>query len=351
VKRSDRPDREYLWDPNAPVDPEIHRLEDALAPLAHRGGPPSWEPGEEGGDPADRVVLALPRQTASRRWLLGAAALAAALLLVAGIALWLLPRGGWQVEVLAGEPSLDGRAIPGGGRLRPGGRLETGASGRARLALDLVGEVDVEPGSELELLASRVERQRFRLAHGALQVRVWAPPQVFQVETPAVRAIDLGCVYELRVDRRGDGRLAVVSGWVALVDDGLESFVPAGAWAAIDGRGGPGVPLWDDAPAALAHTVALLAHESDSVRRSALLAEAAAAARERDALTLWHLLARASPADRAALADRLAELVPPPAAAPRTAVIAGDPAALDAWWTALELGSTAWWRLWRQPAR
>jgi hypothetical protein len=344
VTPADRNDHDYLWDPAAAADPEIARLERALAPLAHRGEVPAWPAGPRRLD-GPSAGRRLPRF----RWPMALAALAAVLLIAVGAGAWLALRSeAWEVEILAGEPRIDGRPVDEGGRLRPGGRLATGAAGRARLALLLVGEVDVEPGSEVALLRSRPDAQRFRLLNGTLRARIWAPPRVFQVDTPAVRAVDLGCVYELTVDRAGDGRLAVESGWVALVDGERESFVPAGAWAAIDAARGSGIPLWDDAPAALRRAVARLERERDLALRRPALAQALAAARQPDALTVWHLLARAAPAERAAVADRLAELAPPPPAAGRAAVLAGDRSALDAWWNTLELGATSWWRLWRQ---
>lgn len=343
MTRSEHEAPDYLWDPSAAPDPEIERLERALAPLGHRGERPDWPAGPRRVDAA--------RLWRRRAVLPAVGLLAAGIVIAVGVGLWTAPQGGWEVERLAGEARLDDRTLVERGTLRPGGRLATGTNGRARLALGLVGEVELEPEGELALVRSRPHDQHFHLAFGTLRARIWAPPQIFQVDTPAARAIDLGCVYELTVDRSGDGRLAVISGWVALVEGELESFVPAGAWAPIDGKSGPGVPLWQDAPEALRETVGRLQRPQAEPDRAATLEAALTAARERDALTLWHLLARAAPEERQAIAERLSALVPAPPQAHREAILAGDRAALDAWWNALELGSTSWWRLWRQPAR
>ena len=51
-------------------------------------------------------------------------------------------------------------------------------------------------------------------------------------------------------------------------------------------------------------------------------------ARVRDTLTLWHLLSRVAPGQRARVYDRILELVPPPPNVSREAVLALDADAL-----------------------
>jgi hypothetical protein len=63
--------------------------------------------------------------------------------------------------------------------------------------------------------------------------------------------------------------------------------------------------------------------------------DALAAARPADALSLMNLLARTDGDLRAAVHDRLAVLVPPPAGVAREAVLALDQRALDRWWDAI----------------
>ncbi|MDX1631953.1 MAG: hypothetical protein R3234_08840 [Thermoanaerobaculia bacterium] len=347
---------EYLWDPGAEPDPEIAALEEELAPLRHRGDPPDL-PGNRGEEePASRSGISLRRPLV--------AVLAAVLVAALGVGLWLrlAPSTGTsragsgitgqtgEVAVLAGSARIDGRDLEADGKLAPGRRLTPDPEGRARLSLPSVGEVDVDAGSELTLTESGAEIQRFHLDRGKLEAWIWAPPGVFEVDTPAARAIDLGCVYELVVDDEGAGHLAVTSGWVALVDAGRESFVPAGARTSIDPDRGPGIPLWNDAPEELRNAVAVLEEWTEaSPRRRRALRAALRAARVDDALTLWHLLSRVSREERGLVAERLAELAPPPETVDRQAVLAGEQEALDAWWEALDLGSASWWRHWRQP--
>lgn len=55
------------------------------------------------------------------------------------------------------------------------------------------------------------------------------------------------------------------------------------------------------------------------------------AARPRDSLTLWHLLARTNDAERERVYERLAALVPPPPDITREGVMRLDKRMLDRW--------------------
>jgi hypothetical protein len=360
-RRPETPD--YLWDGRGPVDPEVAQLESTLRDF-RQGGEPlrpetfarAAEDRDDGWDRSRRqrlLQLLGPWLTPPRLVAFGAACGLA--LLAAGLGMGLWTRRAvepWQVAALAGRPRIEGAAIQEGATLRPGQRLSTDGSSLAHLALESVGEVEVGPGSELRLLAARRNDQRLALAHGQLRARIWAPPALFQVETPSARAVDLGCVYTIAIDPNGEGRLSVDTGWVALTGGAAqnhESFVPAGASAALSRSRGPGIPVWDDGPAALKVAVATFERMAPGAERRLLLNAAASVARPRDALTVWHLLARATPAERQDLYDPLARLAPPPRGTDRAAVVRGERAALDAWWNALGLGSSSWWRMWRAP--
>ena len=141
------------------------------------------------------------------------------------------------------------------------------------------------PRSELRAATSR----QLELRRGRLHAFIWAPPREFVVETASARAVDLGCQYTLDVDGAGNGLLRVETGWVAFQSHGHESFIPAGAACPTRQRQGPGIPFYEDAPEAF--TAALRAYESGD---DAALVRVLAAARPRDGLTLWHLLAARS---------------------------------------------------------
>jgi hypothetical protein len=183
-----------------------------------------------------------------------------------------------------------------------------------------------------------------------MQAIIWAPPRQFYVDTPSAVAVDLGCAYTLEVGEDGQGLLSVVAGWVAFEWQGRESFVPAMAMCVTRPRLGPGTPYFSDASEEFQNALAIFdVAEIGSDARSNALQTTLVKSRKRDALTLWHLLARTDGDDRLRVYNRLAELIPPPPQVTPEAVIRGDHTALDLWWEKLELGSAEWWRIWKGP--
>jgi hypothetical protein len=339
MKDRERRDDEYLWDGSGEPDPDVVRLEALLSRYRHRG----------------RLPALPPRDRAPRRVAVHAAmqilVTAASLLLVAAAA-WFahgVRPSGWTVQSLAGAPTVAGARIDGPARLPVGETMTTDAASRARVDVGSIGVVDVEPNSRVRLLASRFREHRLALDRGQIRALIWAPPRLFFVDTPSSTAIDLGCAYTLHVDDRGWGQLVVEAGWVAFQDGGRESFIPQGAMCATRPGTGPGTPAYTDAAPALVEALTILDFApTQDVRRAAALETVLRLARTKDALTLWHLLSRSTPAERARVYDRLASLVPPPREVTRDAVLRGDHRALDAWWGALDLDTAAWWHIWKR---
>jgi hypothetical protein len=142
---------------------------------------------------------------------------------------------------------------------------------RARIHVGTIGRVDVGPRSRVRLLRAAPDDYRLGLAEGVLHAVVTAPPRFFFVETPSAVAVDLGCAYTLEVDEHGGGRLHVASGFVALEKSGRETLVPAGAVSALHPGRGPGLPYFEDAPAAVMGSVPRL-EDGDTTALEGLLA-------------------------------------------------------------------------------
>lgn len=316
---------DYLWDGSGRPEPEIETLERTLAPLRF---------------PLGKHPLQLPR---SSRQSIPYAAIAASIVL--GLVAWqLFPSNPPQLTAWTVSEDGDAAAVR---KVLIGERLKTGESSRLDLESDGFGRIEIRPDSEMRFVESIAGRQRMELKHGRIHAFIWAPPQQFIVDTPSATAVDLGCQYELSVDRSGNGFLTVQTGWVAFQLGDIESFIPAGAACRTTPAGGPGSPFFEDASAAFRNALEEFERSGERKMLNHILAEA----RPRDGLTLWHLLARVGETERAAVFDRFAQLVPLPAGVARDNAIARDRTTLDLCWNALELDSTDWWRTWKQEWR
>ncbi len=329
---------EYLWNGRGTpdrVDHDVVRLERILAPLAGALPPPP------------RIAHRRSPSTGIRFL---APALAAAAAVVAMVAVLWRAEGterSWEVTRIAGAPRIGATAVSGAGRIAAGQTLATDRASRARIDVDGLGQVTVDPDTRVRLIETRAGRHRLALERGTLHAFIIAPPGQFVVHTASSTATDLGCVYSLRVDEDGFGLLSVAAGWVAFEYKGRESFVPAGASARTDPENGPGTPRYDDASDAFREAVDRLDYGANSKGAFGALTDILRAARAKDAMTLWHLISRVREHERAQVIDALAGLVPMPEGVARDAVMRLDRAALDRWWDALGLGDTSWWRTWK----
>lgn len=334
---TDENENAYLWDGSGEPDADVVRLEQTLGRLRHRGLPPVLP---RGLAPAARFLRVRPLLAA-----------AASLIIVVSAAWFVtaIRRSTWDVAHIAGAPLVDGSAVTSTSRLAVGGWLLTDAVSRARLAVGHIGQVDVDPNSRVQLLAASPREHRLSLERGTIHARIWAPPKFFFVNTQAATAIDLGCAYTLYVADDGAGLLRVTHGWVEFERDGREAYIPQGAMCATRPGVGPGTPRYDDAPSGYGEALMLLDFGSPNAPgRAEALELILSQARRKDALTLWHLLARGSAGERVRVYERLSALAPPPQGVTRELVLAGDRTALSLWWDSLGLDTGTWWTLKRK---
>ena len=332
----DRRDDSYLWDGTGVPDPDVVGLEKTLGVLRHRGRLPELP---------NRSVP-VERTAARWRWM----AAAAILVMLAGAG-WLalaLRSSTWRVNSVAGSPAIGDRAVVTQARLRQGEWLVTDNQSKARIAVGGIGNVDVEPNTRVQLIEAGREH-RMALDRGTIHARIWAPPKLFFVNTRAALAVDLGCAYTLQIDEQGAGLLRVTSGWVGLEREGRDAYVPEGAVCALHNDAGPGTPRYEDAPSGYGEALTVLDFSAlNDPRRAAALDLVLSTARDRDAMTLWHLLTRGTPEERGRVYDRLAALVPPPEGVTRELVLAGNRVALNRWWDLLGVDVKTWWRLFKK---
>jgi hypothetical protein len=323
----------YLWDPHAPIDVEVEALERALAPLRfeHR-----------------RRALTLPPAPRTAPWRQRTLAIAATIALVAiGTA------GLWKWR----ESWPSGRAWP--LVLRDGARFESqatlaldrpiaiGPQSSARADIARIGEMIIEPASAVTLIETSSTRHRVALERGAIHVRVWAPPGRFGVRTPGGTAVDLGCIFSVSVDEKGQASAHVQTGWIELYNAWGESLIPAGAIGTMTASSAPTVPVYEDATPAFTTSVRAFQNAGDDGTRMALVDHLARSARARDVLTLLMLAKDATPRVKRALLERAAQLRPPPAGLTVDEVVAQRERLWD-WAGSLGLPPAKnWWLNWR----
>ena len=326
---------DYLWDPSAPPDPELQKLEAALRPAAHRHAPLP----EQGWPSRTRHMRLV-------RW----AAIAAGMVLVVG-GLFAVRRSAvapWTVVAERGVPVVrDAAGRAGGGALARGGVVETDGRSSAIIAVGRIGRAVLGSGSRLRLIGADSSEHRLFLERGTMHASVDAPPRYFLVQTPSALAVDLGCAYTLTVDERGNGSLTVEEGEVELELGQVRVAVLAGNTASLRTGRGPGLPHPVRASAALRRAVA--AYDADP-SSGAALDSVLAAADSSSTITLWHLLQSAEPAQRERVFARLAAIAPPPASATRERIVRGESGALQRWRTDLQstwaVEAPVWRRVW-----
>lgn len=351
---------DYLWDGSGEPDREIQRLETTLGRLRHNRPAPAFpDVAALSHEPKRRWFL-----TASVPRMIAATAACAAILTTAALTLWIyrtkpapVVSSEWNVRSVQGSPRLAGKALnatvgggdTGAGNLGVGQVLETDETSTASLRAEETGEIQVEPGTRLRLVKGRSGQKRLTLERGTIQATIWAAPGEFVVDTPSALAVDLGCVYTLKVDDSGNGLLRTALGWVGFKLGNRESFIPAGAACVTRKKTGPGTPYFEDASQGFRSAVAQLdAANTNTDERAAALEVVLSQARPEDALTLWHLLPRVPETERGRVYDGLARLVAPPAQVTREGILRLDPQMLDLWWNELGYGDVSLWRHWER---
>ena len=342
---------DYLWDRSGEPDPEIQKLESLLGKFRHNSPTPVF-----------------PAIVSARRWTLfpwrlrlfpalATAAIAVAAIVAVTILVYKTKPtpttvAGWDVSEVQGAPRIGQKTLSaneGTSRLDIGQMLETDGQSRASLQADDTGKIQVEPSTRLRLLSMGSGLKRIALDRGTIHTYIWAPPGQFVVDTPSAVTVDLGCAYTLQVDESGAGMVRTSLGWVGFKQNGHESFIPAGAACATRPKVGPGTPYFEDSSAEFSAALTRFDFEDNTPQQRAHdVAIALREARNRDALTLWHLLARVDDQQRILVYNRLRQIVPPPATVTKEGILRLDQPMLDRWWNELGFDDISVWRRWER---
>ncbi len=319
---------EYVWDRSGPVDADVARLEAALSGFKHVGKEPELVIGPRA---ELTYVEAVAPEAKFERSSRGRGLAAAAMVGLAVIAGWIArpALGPWlKVEATSGVPMVGLKQSD--GRMHVGQWLQTDGGSSAEIEVASIGSVKVMPNSKIRVRKTGENEHRLEMQYGEIHAFITAPPRVFFVDTPSATAVDMGCEYTLDVDEEGSGVLRVSLGHVILEGPrGLTSDVPMwGGMCRVKRGVGPGTPYFEDASTVLIEALARFDFGGGSEEALRVVLDEA---RERDSLSLWHLIPRTAGASREAVVDRLAALKPMPEVVRRSAVLKLDSRALKAW--------------------
>jgi FecR protein/Putative zinc-finger len=272
-------------------------------------------------------------------WRFQVAAVAAGLLIVATLGIWLLrsrqtqvhDSPSWEVQLIDGTLRVGESSVANKGKMRVGEWVETGKDSNAQINVASIGRVEIGPDTKVRLLQTQPTEHRIELARGKMSAHIWAPPRLFFVDTPSAVAADLGCAYTLEVNGSGASLLRVTVGWVALQLKDRESMVPAGAACETRPGIGPGTPYFEDAAPEFRASLTKIDFDNDSASTNSALDVMLNHTRKRDTLTLWHLLGRVDETQRSKVYDKIASFVPPPAGVTRDGILSLDQKMLDLW--------------------
>jgi hypothetical protein len=241
-----------------------------------------------------------------------------------------------SVEKISGYPIIESRVLTDQGVIKIGEKLFTDSESRARLKVGAVGEIEIEPQSEIQITETKSSEYRLVLSKGKILARTWVVPKLFSIKTPSAVITDLGCLYYLTVDEKSSTTIEVKSGWVLMENNKRKSLLPAGTRCYSEISKNPGTPFLNDASASFKEALFKLDFENGGKSElKKLLAES----RREDLISLFHLLKYLDQESRGKIYDRISILFKIPQRITREGIISGDNDMMGRMWTELGLGS------------
>jgi len=245
------------------------------------------------------------------------------------------PNTSWQVEKLSGFPMIESKLLIDKGRIKIGEKLTTDEQSSARLKVGSIGEIDIEPKTEIQISETESFEYNLILHKGKLNARTWAPPKLFSIKTPSSNIKDLGCLYYISVDKNLTTLLRVKSGWVLMENGIKKSILPAGTSCYSDIAKGIGTPFSDSASETFKQALHKIDFESAKPNEFEVVIQES---RREDLISLFHLILRGDKLVREKVFTRIAELAIIPSQVTKESIVNGDKEMLGRLWTALNLG-------------
>ena len=246
------------------------------------------------------------------------------------------PSAFWSVEKVSGYPMIESHVLIDQGILKIGEKLFTDSESRARLKLGLVGEIEIEPKSEIQIIETKTSEHRLILSKGQIAARTWVTSKLFSIKTPSAVVTDLGCKYDLSVDEQASTLIQVKSGWVLMEYKNRRVLLCTETTCVSDSSKGLGVPISNEASSVFKESLNKLDFINSSKNELVVLLSEA---NQKDFITLFHLLKRLDNESRGMIYDRISLLFRMPQRITREGIVHGDKDMMGRLWTELGLGS------------
>ena len=242
----------------------------------------------------------------------------------------------WTVERISGYPVIESKVLADEDVINFGEKLFTDSESRARLKVGTIGEIDIDPGSEVQIIETNSSEHKLILSKGKISARTWVTPKFFSIKTPSAVVKDLGCIYYLSVNEKSLTTLNVKSGWVLMENNNRKSLLPEETSCYSDITKGVGTPFSNNATNLFKESLYKLNFENGS---AAELEIVLSESRKEDLVSMVHLLKSLDEESRGKIYDRIAILFKLPQRITREGIIKGDKNMMGRLWTELGAGS------------
>lgn len=242
----------------------------------------------------------------------------------------------WSVENISGYPVIESRVLAGNGIIKSGEKLFTNSESRARLKLGDIGEIDIEPLSEVQFIETETSEHKLILSRGQITFRTWDMPKLFSINTPSSDIKDFKATYTVNVSAESSTKVQVNSGYVMLSDQNRKSLLIAGTTCISKMQKGPGTPYASSASNSFIYLLNKIDFEADGLNNLDLLLSES---RKEDIISLFYLLRQNDSIVRGKIFDRIIFLSDMPQKITREEIMNGDKDLMARLWIQLGLGS------------
>ncbi len=215
--------------------------------------------------------------------------------------------GDWDVKVLYGTISIDGDKYTANTGLSSDEMIKTDEGSAAEIIVPDIGSINVKSLTEFKRLNIKNETS---LINGTVEVDFSNAKSSFSINIPGAKVTDfyLGTVYRIDMTNEKSGNIRVQSGWISVKNKNKDIVVPKNYMVLFDESLGLSMPYHFSANQELIDAIT----EFFNSRSEIYLERIASLAEKKDAITLWNLLRKVSPAKRFLVYSKLNNLVPHP---------------------------------------